>query len=210
MKIRPPEENRRLFHIADSECRIDNSQNGRKYSQYGKRQPYGNIEDCEQPACPKTQRTALTGIAEGLFSKVQMRCSPFCSVSPKGFFRGGADKAGGFRGWCGAPGTDPSRFQRHCFGSSARTPEIYSANRESPIFKELHGLIMKTVGLSQPLRDALEPFAHRIKYAFIYGSTARGDDTAASDVDLMIIGDELAYPEVLAALLPVEQAIGGQ
>ena len=86
--------------------------------------------------------------------------------------------------------------------------KIYSANRGSPIFGELHGLIMKTVGLSQPLKDALEPFAHRIKYAFIYGSTARGDDTSASDVDLMIIGDELAYPEVLAALLPVEQAIG--
>jgi DNA-binding transcriptional ArsR family regulator len=57
-----------------------------------------------------------------------------------------------------------------------------------PIFQELQGLILKTVGLADVIRNALEPLAERIQWAFIYGSVARSQEHSASDVDLMIIG----------------------
>lgn len=149
------------------------------------------------------------GLAEGLFSRVQLRVLALLFGQPERGFQG-AELIRLAGSGVGAVHRELTRLVSSGIVSvqPLGRQKIYRANRGSPIFPELHGLIMKTVGLSQPLRDALEPFAHRIMYAFIYGSTARGDDHAASDVDLMIIGDELAYPEVLAALLPVEQAIG--
>src|SRR5438552_4996639 len=64
----------------------------------------------------------------------------------------------------------------------------FRAATDSPIFQELQGLILKTVGLADVLRDALKPLADRIQWAFIYGSLARSEEHSASDVDLMIIG----------------------
>jgi hypothetical protein len=56
----------------------------------------------------------------------------------------------------------------------------YQANRASPVFDELHGLIIKTSGLIAPLRTALEPLAKRIRAAFVYGSVAKGTSTRRS------------------------------
>ena len=64
----------------------------------------------------------------------------------------------------------------------------FQAATESPFFQELQGLILKTVGLADVVRDALKPLADRIEWAFIYGSIARSAEHSASDVDLMIIG----------------------
>ena len=83
----------------------------------------------------------------------------------------------------------------------------YQANRASPVFAELHGLIVKTSGLLAPLRAALAPLADRIRAAFVYGSVAKGTDQAASDIDLMVIADKLDYAEVFSALQNVESAL---
>ena len=64
---------------------------------------------------------------------------------------------------------------------------VYRANRECPIFPELHGMLLKTVGLGEALARHLAG-AEGIKWAFIYGSAARAKEDAASDVDLMVIG----------------------
>lgn len=85
--------------------------------------------------------------------------------------------------------------------------KYYQANRASPVFAELHGLILKTSGLLGPLRTALAPLAGRIHAAFVYGSVAKGTDRAASDIDLMVIADDVDYAELFAALLPVESAL---
>ncbi len=82
--------------------------------------------------------------------------------------------------------------------------KYYQANRASPVFAELHGLIVKTSGLIAPLRTALAPLADRIRAAFVYGSIAKGRDRATSDIDLMVIADELEYAEVFSALQTVE------
>jgi predicted nucleotidyltransferase len=76
----------------------------------------------------------------------------------------------------------------------------YRANHESPIFNELHGIILKTVGLIEPLKQSLAPYSEKIKVAFVYGSIAKGTDTARSDIDLMVIGDDLTYAELFGGL----------
>jgi predicted nucleotidyltransferase len=71
----------------------------------------------------------------------------------------------------------------------------YQANRSSPVFSELRAFIMKTVGMADVLVEALAPLADQIEVAFVYGSCARGEETAASDVDVLIIGLD---PDVIA------------
>src|SRR5690242_19641978 len=78
--------------------------------------------------------------------------------------------------------------------------KTYRANRQSPIFDELHRMIMKTVGLVDPVRASLEPFCGNIALAFVYGSVANGKDTAGSDIDLMVFGRDLSYAEIYGAL----------
>jgi predicted nucleotidyltransferase len=85
--------------------------------------------------------------------------------------------------------------------------KIYQANRQSPIFAELQGIITKTAGLVEPLRHALKPFEKAIEAAFVYGSVAKGRDTAKSDIDLMIIGTGLSYTEIFAALQKAEKIL---
>lgn len=84
----------------------------------------------------------------------------------------------------------------------------YQANREAPIFEELRGIVLKTFGMADVLRQGLLPMADKISVAFIYGSIAKGSDTAKSDIDVMVIGDNIDYPEVYTALMPAETQLG--
>ncbi len=83
----------------------------------------------------------------------------------------------------------------------------YQANPDSPIFDELHGLVVKTVALVDPLKAALEPLADRIDLAMLFGSMAKGTDTAKSDVDLLIVAEGLILEEVYKILLPLEETL---
>lgn len=76
----------------------------------------------------------------------------------------------------------------------------YQANASAPVFAELRGLVLKTMGLTDVLRAALTPLAAQIDMAFVYGSVARRQDTAHSDVDVMIVSPSLGYGEVFGAL----------
>jgi predicted nucleotidyltransferase len=82
----------------------------------------------------------------------------------------------------------------------------FQAATESPIFEELQGLILKTVGLADVIRDLLRPLAGRIQWAFIYGSIARSEERSASDVDLMIIG-QVGLADVSSPLRKAERRI---
>ena len=84
----------------------------------------------------------------------------------------------------------------------------YQANPASPVFAELAGLIRKSVGLAFPLQEALAPLAQKISAAFVYGSVARGEEHAASDIDLMVIAQALDYPALYEALQTAETALG--
>jgi predicted nucleotidyltransferase len=83
----------------------------------------------------------------------------------------------------------------------ARGREVhYRANRACPIFAELHGLVLKTVGLADVLRGALLPFQTDITLAVVYGSQAAGTARSGSDVDLLVVGtvEEMALHKAVA------------
>jgi predicted nucleotidyltransferase len=87
------------------------------------------------------------------------------------------------------------------------TQKHYRANQSAPIFHELRGIVVKTVGLIDPLRAALRPLAKRIDLALVYGSVATGADRADSDIDLLFVGDGLTLEEVFLRLAPVEKKL---
>ena len=89
-------------------------------------------------------------------------------------------------------------------GTRVGNQRHYQANRDSPVFSELHGLVVKTIGLVGPLEEALAPFRNRVQTAFVYGSIAKGTDTARSDIDLMVISDDLSYADLYGALQEAE------
>ena len=84
----------------------------------------------------------------------------------------------------------------------------YQVNPEAPIFEELKGIVQKTFGLAEPLRQALGPLAKKLRAAFVYGSVAKNTDTASSDIDLMVISDEVTYADLFAALEAANSVIG--
>ncbi len=84
---------------------------------------------------------------------------------------------------------------------------FYRANRNHPVFPELRALVAKTVGAFQVLRSALSPLEDRISLAFIYGSIARQQENAESDIDLLVVG-KASLEDVLSAVGPVEQSLG--
>ena len=84
----------------------------------------------------------------------------------------------------------------------------YQANANSPIFNELRAIIQKTVGLADPLRQALQAMADQISAAFVYGSVAKHTDTASSDIDLMVIAEDLGYGALFTALEEASVTLG--
>ena len=78
----------------------------------------------------------------------------------------------------------------------------YQANRDSPVFLDLRGLLLKTAGLVDVLAQALKPVAAKVATAFVYGSIAAGREESDSDIDLMVVGQ--VSPEDLA--LPLRRA----
>jgi predicted nucleotidyltransferase len=85
--------------------------------------------------------------------------------------------------------------------------KYYQANRQSPLFNELHGIIVKTVGVVDVLRSALAPSIGQIKVAFIFGSIASGDERRRSDIDVMIVG-RISFEDVVSLLSPAEEKLG--
>ena len=85
--------------------------------------------------------------------------------------------------------------------------KYYQANRQSPLFNELHGLIIKTTGVADVLRSSLAPAVERIKVAFVFGSIASGNENKASDIDVMVVGD-ISFGDVVSLLSSAEEKLG--
>lgn len=84
----------------------------------------------------------------------------------------------------------------------------YQANAAAAVFEPLRELILKTSGLANVLLTALAPVAAEIRAAFVYGSIAKGEDSATSDVDLMVISESLAYSDLFALLEDATSQLG--
>jgi predicted nucleotidyltransferase len=92
--------------------------------------------------------------------------------------------------------------------ASVGNQKHYRANANSPIFEELRGIVRKTFGLVDVLREMLAPVASQLEAAFIYGSVAKSTDRADSDIDLMLVSDKLGYMEVAEIVLKAQQRFG--
>ena len=84
--------------------------------------------------------------------------------------------------------------------------KYYQANRQSPLFNELHGLMLKTVGVADIIKKALEPRMVDIKLAFIFGSVAKRAENRFSDIDLLVVGD-ITFGEVVDLISAAEGAL---
>ncbi len=82
----------------------------------------------------------------------------------------------------------------------------YQANAQCPLFAELASMFRKTHGMVPALREALAPLAGWIRLALVFGSMARGTQTAGSDIDLLVVG-EVGFAELVQALYPLQQTL---
>jgi predicted nucleotidyltransferase len=82
----------------------------------------------------------------------------------------------------------------------------FQANPDCPIYEDLRNILKKTVGVADVLREALAPLGGKVNAAFVYGSVARGDERARSDLDVMVVGDA-SFGDVVAALAPVQESL---
>jgi uncharacterized protein len=85
--------------------------------------------------------------------------------------------------------------------------KYYQANQKSPIFNELHSIMVKTAGMADVLRSALNPASKQIKVAFVFGSLASRTEDRSSDIDVMIIGD-ISFGDVVDLFSPAEKTLG--
>jgi len=83
----------------------------------------------------------------------------------------------------------------------------FQANMENPIFDELVNIVRKTFGVVDIIKTSLMPIFSNIDYSFIYGSVAKNTATKNSDIDLMLIGHQLEYSEIMGLLILVEEKI---
>lgn len=149
------------------------------------------------------------GIAQSLFSEVQLKVLALLFGQPDRQFQM-SELISLANSGVGAV----HRIIKRLVGSGLVNEEtigrtrFYRANAHSPVFHEICGLVIKTVALTIPLQSALAPHMESIYAAFIYGSVAGGTDHAASDIDIMIIGEGLSYTEILNAAQPVEAETG--
>jgi predicted nucleotidyltransferase len=83
---------------------------------------------------------------------------------------------------------------------------LVSINKNLPYFAELKNLLIKTAGLGDLLKNALSELTE-IRYALVYGSLASGEESASSDIDVLIIGSD-GEEKILGAIGSVEKAVG--
>lgn len=80
----------------------------------------------------------------------------------------------------------------------------YQANHQLPFYSELRSIIIKTFGITEVIKEALKLLTKKIELAFIYGSIAKGEDTAKSDVDILIVSDEVGYSDFYKQVSKIE------
>jgi predicted nucleotidyltransferase len=153
--------------------------------------------------------SAAQGLADSLFSSVQQRVlAPLFGQPDRSFHTSEIIRLA--KSGTGAVQRELARLTQSGIvtATSVGNQRHYRANLNSPIFEELRGLILKTVGLTIPLRAALARHSKKIKVAFVYGSVAKGRDTAKSDIDVMIIADRLSYRDIYSVLQTAEKKLG--
>jgi predicted nucleotidyltransferase len=158
---------------------------------------------------PNMGSTSRRSIGDALFSKTQQRVLGVLFGRPdQTFFANEIVRLAG--GGFGAVHRELAALEGAGLVTATRigNQKHYQANREAPIFGELRGIVLKTVGLADVLQRAFSSLGPRIRAAFVYGSVAKGTDTARSDIDLMVVGDDVEYGEIFNAATEAERILG--
>ena len=149
-----------------------------------------------------------TSLADALFTTTQQRVLSLLFGQPsRSFFASEMIELTG-----SGSGAVQRELQRLASSGLIRVTRVgrqkhHQANQDSPVFEELRGLVLKTIAMAEPIRHALEPLAHRIAFALVYGSVASGTDTAASDIDLLVVSDGVMLEDIYSTLVPVEMKL---
>lgn len=150
-----------------------------------------------------------SGLADALFSKVKQRVLGVLYGNPGRSFYANEIIALADSG-TGAVQRELTRLAGAGLVTVTRAgkQKHYQANAAASVFEELRGLVLKTSGLADILKEGLAPLADRIEAAFVYGSVAKGVDTAASDIDLMVLSTSLTHGELFNALESATRRLG--
>jgi predicted nucleotidyltransferase len=145
------------------------------------------------------------GLADALFGRVQQRVLALLFAQPDRRFQS-AELIRLAQGGTGAVHRQLARLAAAGLVTVTQSghQKHYQARRDAPVFAELHGLVVKTVAVVEPLRRALAPHRRAIAAAFVYGSLATGTDRVGSDLDLLVLSETLRHAELYDALQPVE------
>ncbi|MBI3374189.1 MAG: nucleotidyltransferase domain-containing protein [Betaproteobacteria bacterium] len=84
----------------------------------------------------------------------------------------------------------------------------FHANPEASIYEELLGIVTKTFGIADVLREGLAQFKDRVRLAFVYGSIAKGTAHATSDIDVLLVADDLPPSELAVPLAGLSDRLG--
>jgi predicted nucleotidyltransferase len=155
------------------------------------------------------RRRSKASLADALFTKTQQRVLGLLFGQPdRSFYSTEVMKRAGTGS--GAAQRALAKLEHSGLVNVSRVghQKHYQANSTSPLFHELHGIVLKTVGLAEPLRRALAPRASEITAAFVYGSIAKGTDRSQSDIDLMVLSDTLTYGDLFGALETASADLG--
>lgn len=161
------------------------------------------------PEMGKVESSRRGGLADALFTPVQQRVLGLLFGQPDRSFQS-AELIRLAKGGVGAVHRQMARLAAAGLVTVTRSgnQKHYQARRDSAVFEDLHRLVVKTVGVAEPLRRALKGKARAVRAAFVYGSLAKGTDKAGSDIDLMVVSESLRYPELFEALQAAEAELG--
>jgi predicted nucleotidyltransferase len=157
----------------------------------------------------KSRRSRPRSLADALFTRTQQRVLGVLFGDPdRSFYASELIRTAGTGS--GAAQRELAKLEDSglVVGRRIGHQKHYQANPSSPLFTDLRNIVLKTVGLAEPLREALKPLSSAIRAAFVYGSVAKATDRSGSDIDLMVISDVLTYGEVFGALERVAKDIG--
>lgn len=165
----------------------------------------------QRPPEKKPQSEPSGSLADALFTSTQQRLLGLLFGQPDRsyFVTQLIDLADVGRG---AVQRELARLERSGLVTTKRhgNQKHYQANPQAPIYDELCSIVRKTVGVQEQVRLALEPLSPRVSLALIYGSFAKRSDTAKSDIDVLIVSDDLTLEDLYAQLSLVEQQLGRQ
>ena len=151
---------------------------------------------------------SVTSIAEALFTKTQQRVLGLLYGKPdKSFYTNEIVRMAAI-----GRGTVTRELEKLTsagilISSKEGNQQYYQANPDNPIFDELVAIATKTFGVADVVRQALTRVDGHVLCAFIYGSIAKGEATAKSDIDLLVISDNLAYADLMECLVDAEKAL---